>query len=333
MPIESPKPSNCPMSKPVSAGLSLTGKNYTPPEPEFTGIRVIEDYPIAELIERIDWTPFFITWELAGKFPQILEDEKVGMAASQLYEDAQAMLKRFIDEKLLTARAVYGFWHANSSNNDDIELYEDQSRDNSIATLHHLRQQTDKVNGQPNFSLADYVAPTDSGVDDYIGGFVVSTGFGLDTLVAEFENNNDDYNSILAKALADRLAEAFAETLHLQVRKQYWGYAADEKLDNQQLIKESYRGIRPAPGYPACPDHTEKETLFKLLSVQQNIGVELTESYAMTPAASVSGFYFSHPDARYFAVGKIGPDQLQSLAQRKGISTQEMERWLRPNLN
>lgn len=328
-----PKAEQLPYEQACERRFKFDWKNYTPPEPEFTGIRVIEDYPIAELIERIDWTPFFITWELAGKFPQILEDEKVGMAASQLYEDAQAMLKRFIDEKLLTARAVYGFWHANSSNNDDIELYEDQSRDNSIATLHHLRQQTDKVNGQPNFSLADYVAPTDSGVDDYIGGFVVSTGFGLDTLVAEFENNNDDYNSILAKALADRLAEAFAETLHLQVRKQYWGYAADEKLDNQQLIKESYRGIRPAPGYPACPDHTEKETLFKLLSVQQNIGVELTESYAMTPAASVSGFYFSHPDARYFAVGKIGPDQLQSLAQRKGISTQEMERWLRPNLN
>lgn len=327
-----PKTKQLPYEQACERKFKFDWSNYSPPAPEFTGVRVIEDYPLTELIETIDWTPFFITWELAGKFPQILEDKKIGPAATQLYEDAQTMLKRFIDEKLLTAKAVYGFWPANSCRNDDIELYENQSKSTAIASLHHLRQQTDKVNGQANFSLADYIAPVDSGVEDYIGGFVVSTGFGLDALVAKFEDANDDYNSILAKALADRLAESFAEQLHLKVRKQDWGYAADENLDNQQLIKESYRGIRPAPGYPACPDHTEKETLFKLLSAQQNIGVELTEHYAMTPAASVSGFYYSHPDARYFAVGKIGQDQLKSLAQRKGFTIDAMERWLRPNL-
>lgn len=307
--------------------------NYSPPKPEFTGIRVIEDYPIEGLLDTIDWTPFFITWELAGKFPKIFKDEKVGTAARELYQDARAMLRRIIGEKLLTAKAVYGFWPANSSGTDDINLFDNDTRDSNIATLHHLRQQTDKVNGQANFSLSDFIAPRDSGCEDYVGGFVVSTGFGIDQLVTEFQRDHDDYNSILVKALADRLAESFAEVLHLKVRKEYWGYARDENLDNQQLIKESYRGVRPAPGYPACPDHTEKRTLFNLLSVQHNIGVDLTEHYAMIPAASVSGFYYSHPDARYFAVGKIGRDQLESLAERKGLPIEEMERWLRPNLD
>ena len=292
----------------------------------------MRDYPLEELIEMIDWTPFFITWELAGKFPNILEDEKVGAAASQLYEDAQAMLKRIVAEGWLSARAVVGFWPAARTAADDITVYADEEHSEPLATLHHLRQQTDKPNGQPNLSLADYIAPLESGVTDYVGGFVVTTGIGLEKKVAEFEANHDDYNSILLKALADRLAEAFAEHLHLRVRTELWGYAGTESLSNEDLIRERYTGIRPAPGYPACPDHTEKRSLFDLLQAESSTGVELTEHYAMTPAAAVSGFYYSHPESRYFAVGKIGRDQLESLAQRKGVSVDEMERWLRPNL-
>ncbi len=305
---------------------------HQPPCPRFTGLKVLDDYPLQELIERIDWTPFFITWELAGKFPAILEDEKVGEAATQLYRDARAMLAQIVDERWLTARAVFGFWPAAQVDGDDIAVFQDAGRQQRIATLHHLRQQTAKGNGSANYSLADFVAPLETGLEDYIGGFVVTTGIGIDEKIAEFEAAHDDYNSILLKALADRLAEAFAEQLHLKVRTEYWGYAESEQLSHEELIRERYLGIRPAPGYPACPDHSEKASLFELLQAEQHIGVELTEHFAMTPAASVSGFYYSHPQSSYFAVGKIGRDQIESLAARKGVDVTEVERWMRPNL-
>jgi 5-methyltetrahydrofolate--homocysteine methyltransferase len=301
--------------------------------PTFTGVRCLDDYPLETLVENIDWTPFFITWELAGKFPAILEDEVVGETASQLFADAQAMLERIIEEKWLTAKAAFGFWPASRVGSDDIAVFADDSRTERLATLHHLRQQTAMVNGKPNLCLADYVAPEGAGVQDYVGGFVVTTGIGLEKKVAEFEASHDDYNSILLKALADRLAEAFAEHLHLRVRREFWGYAEQEALSNEELIREKYRGIRPAPGYPACPDHTEKETLFRLLDAPYHTGVELTEHFAMTPTASVSGFYFSHPEARYFAVGQIARDQVEDLARRKAVAVEEVERWLRPNLD
>ncbi|MDJ0879362.1 MAG: methionine synthase [Halieaceae bacterium] len=307
--------------------------SYQPPTPAFTGVRALDDYPIEALVDTIDWTPFFITWELHGKFPAILEDEVVGETASQLFADAQAMLKRIIDEKWLTARAAFGFWPASKVGSDDIAVYADASRSERLATLHHLRQQTAMVNGKPNLCLADYVAPENSGIDDFVGGFVVTTGIGLDEKIAEFDAQHDDYNSILLKALADRLAEAFAEHLHLRVRREFWGYAEQEALSNEELIREKYRGIRPAPGYPACPDHTEKETLFSLLDAPHHTGVELTEHFAMTPTASVSGFYFSHPEARYFAVGQIARDQVEDLAERKSVPVEDIERWLRPNLD
>jgi 5-methyltetrahydrofolate--homocysteine methyltransferase len=306
---------------------------YQPPRPTFIGTRVFDNFPLAELVETIDWTPFFITWELAGKFPAILEDEVVGAQARELFQDAQVMLKRIVDEKLLTAKAVVGFWPASRSGTDDITVYADESRSEPIATLHHLRQQTEKPDGKRNVSLADYVAPAGSGVADYIGGFCVTTGHGVEELAAEFLAQHDDYNSILLKSLADRLAESFAEYLHRMVRTELWGYAPDEALSVSELIQEHYRGIRPAPGYPACPDHTEKATLFRLLDATKACDVTLSESYAMSPPSSVSGFYFSHPESRYFAVGKIGRDQIESLAGRKGETVAEIERWLRPNLS
>ncbi len=315
----------------VARAFQPDWSDYRPPKPLFTGVRQLENYSLRDLVDYIDWTPFFITWELAGKFPAILEDEVVGEAASQLFDDAQAMLKKIIEENWLQANAVLGFWPAARVNSEDVELYSDD-RSETLATLHHLRQQTEKANGSANFSLSDFVAPTDSGVEDYVGGFVVTTGIGLEEKVAEFEAEHDDYSSILLKALADRLAEAFAEHLHLRVRREFWAYAASESLSNEELIKERYRGIRPAPGYPACPDHTEKRTLFDLLQAEQNTGVELTEHFAMTPAASVSGFYYSHPEASYFAIGKIDRDQVESLARRKNVAVEDMERWLRPNL-
>jgi 5-methyltetrahydrofolate--homocysteine methyltransferase len=294
---------------------------------------VFDNFPLAELVDTIDWTPFFITWELSGKFPGILEDDVVGVQARELYRDAQVMLKRIVDEKLLTAKAVVGFWPAARSGNDDIAVYADESRSEAIATLHHLRQQTEKPDGKYNACLADYVSPAGSGVADYIGGFCVTTGHGVEELAAEFLAQHDDYNSILLKSLADRLAESFAEYLHRMVRREFWGYAADEALSVNDLIQEKYRGIRPAPGYPACPDHTEKATLFRLLDATNACDVTLSESFAMTPPSSVSGFYFSHPESRYFAVGKIGRDQIESLAERKGETVAEIERWLRPNLS
>jgi 5-methyltetrahydrofolate--homocysteine methyltransferase len=292
---------------------------------------VLDDYPLEKLIDIIDWTPFFISWDLAGKYPDILSDEKVGEAARSLFADAQAMLKHIVANKLIKARAVFGFWPAARNGGDDIELYDNEQRDHAIATLHHLRQQIEKPNGKPNQSLADFIAPKASGVADYVGAFVVTAGIGAEELSQHYLAKNDDYSSIMVKALADRLAEAFAEHLHLRVRREFWQYAPDENLDNVALIKEKYRGIRPAPGYPACPDHTEKATLFKLLHAEQ-IGVELTEHFAMTPAASVSGFYYSHPQSNYFAVGKIQRDQVESIAARKGFSVSTMERWLSPVL-
>lgn len=297
------------------------------PAPAFTGTKVFEDYPLAELVPYIDWTPFFHTWELRGSYPKIFNDKLVGDEAKKLFDDAQTLLKRIIDEKLLTAKGVIGFWPANTVGDDIILDVEGQE-----VTIHTLRQQAEKVAGEPYYALSDFVAPKESGVADYFGGFAVTTGIGCDELVAEFEANYDDYNSIMAKALADRLAEAFAERMHELVRKDYWGYAKDEQLSNEALIKEEYAGIRPAPGYPACPEHTEKGTLFELLDAENKIGLRLTESYAMYPTAAVSGFYFAHPQSRYFGLGKITKDQIEEYALRKDMPIEEVERWLSPNL-
>jgi 5-methyltetrahydrofolate--homocysteine methyltransferase len=317
----------------IDHGLKLDWQGYTPTRPSFTGTRVLEDFPLDALLDVIDWTPFFITWELAGKYPAILEDKVVGAQATELYRDARAMLQRIVDEKLLTASATLGFWPAARVAADDIAVYGDESRSKVIATLHYLRQQTEKPNGKPNLSLADFVAPVDSGVEDYIGGFCVTTGHGVAELAAKFEADHDDYNSIMLKALADRLAEAFAEHLHRLVRTELWGYAGDEQLSNEELIRERYSGIRPAPGYPACPDHTEKGILFDLLDAPNTCGVTLSDNYAMSPASAVSGFYFAHPESQYFAVGKVSRDQIESLAARKGQAPAIVERWLRPNLD
>ena len=314
----------------IAARPKLDWKNYLPPAPQFTGTRQLDSYPLSELIDTIDWTPFFITWDLHGKFPAILDDDVVGEQARELFNDAQTMLNMIVTEHWLDARAVIGFWPATCINNDDIRVFDEAG--NALADLHHMRQQMQKRPGEHNFSLADFIAP-ESGPSDYIGGFCVTTGHGVDERVKAFEAAHDDYNAIMLKSLADRLAEAFAEHLHRRVRTEFWGYAPDEALDNDALIKERYRGIRPAPGYPACPDHTEKDTLFSLLSAEQACGVSLTESMAMYPTASVSGWYFSHPDAKYFSVGKIGEDQVASLAQRKRMSIETLSRWLAPNLD
>ncbi|WP_316840581.1 methionine synthase [Pedobacter gandavensis] len=297
------------------------------PAPAFTGTKVFEDYPLEDLVPYIDWTPFFHTWELRGSYPKIFNDKTVGDEAKKLFDDAQALLKRIVEEKLLTAKGVIGFWPANTVGDDIILDVEGKE-----VTIHTLRQQAEKVAGEPYYALSDFVAPKESGVADYFGGFAVTTGIGCDELVAEFEANYDDYNSIMAKALADRLAEAFAERMHELVRKDYWGYAKDEKLSNEDLIKEEYAGIRPAPGYPACPEHSEKGTLFELLDAENRIGLRLTESYAMYPTAAVSGFYFAHPQSRYFGLGKITKDQVEEYASRKNMPLEEVERWLSPNL-
>ena len=299
----------------------------TPPP---LGTQRFEDYPLTDLVPYIDWSPFFLAWELSGRYPQIFEDAGVGGAARALFNDAQALLTRIVAEKLLTAKGVVGFYLANSAG-DDLEVYTDESRQNVRAVLHTLRQQGEKREGQPNLALADYVAPKTSGVGDYLGAFAVAI-HGADALAGAFEREHDDYNAILVKALADRLAEAFAERLHERVRREYWGYAADEHLSRDDLIRERYRGIRPAPGYPAQPDHTEKPALFALLDAEKAANITLTESYAMRPAAAVSGLYFAHPEARYFAVGKIQRDQVENYAARKGMRVAEVERWLGPNL-
>jgi 5-methyltetrahydrofolate--homocysteine methyltransferase len=306
--------------------LTLDWKGYPPPKPSFLGTRVLEDYPVAELIDYIDWSPFFSTWELTGKFPAILDDDKFGEAARSLFDDAQAMLRKIVDETWFKAAGIVGFWPANSSG-DDIEVQSDEPQ-----VLHTLRQQLARREGRANVALADFIAPKESGKQDYIGAFVVTAGIGEDVIADRFKHANDDYSSIMVKALADRLAEAFAERLHQRVRKEFWGYASDETFATRQLVEEKYRGIRPAPGYPAQPDHTEKATLFKLIDGAR-IGVSLTESFAMWPGASVSGLYFSHPEAHYFGIGKIERDQVEDYAARKGWSVQEAERWLAPVLN
>ena len=306
--------------------------NYLPAKPSFLGIRVFDDYPLAELVSLIDWSPFFKAWELTGKFPAILEDEIVGTEARQLFDDAQAMLERIVNEHWLQARAVIGFFPANTIKDDDIELYSDESRTTTQTVFHFLRQQMNRRNQAPNHCLADFIAPKDSGTGDYLGAFAVTAGIGIEARVAAFEAEHDDYNSILLKALADRLAEAFAERMHERVRKEFWGYAQAENLSSEELVKEEYRGIRPAPGYPACPDHTEKDLLWELIDPTTNAGMTLTESYAMLPTASVSGLYFSHPEARYFGVGKLARDQINDYANRKGMAVEEVERWLAPVL-
>lgn len=306
--------------------------DYEPVKPTFLGTKVIDRFPLDTLVWYIDWTPFFHTWELAGKYPDIFEDRVIGEEARKLFDDAQVMLKKIINEEWLQARAVIGFYPANSDG-DDIILYQDDSRLEKREVLHHLRQQSVKAPGRPNYCLSDFIAPIDSGKTDYLGGFAVTTGIGIEAKLEEFEKDHDDYSSIMLKALADRLAEAFAEYMHEAVRKDFWGYAKDEQYRNEELIAESYQGIRPAPGYPACPDHTEKSKLFELLNVTATTGIELTESYAMYPASAVSGWYFSHPEAQYFNVGKIDHDQLEDYARRKGIAKEVAERWLSAHLH
>jgi len=306
--------------------------NAKPVKPSFLGIKVIEDVPLETLVWYIDWTPFFQTWEMAGSYPKIMDDPIIGTEARKLFEDAQAMLKKIISEQWLTARAVIGFFPANSEG-DDVVVYLDDTRQQKREILHHLRQQNMKAPGRPNYCLSDFIAPVDSGLADYIGAFAVTTGIGIEEKLREFEQDHDDYSGIMLKALADRLAEAFAEYMHEAVRKDYWGYAEDESHDAEQLINEAYKGIRPAPGYPACPDHTEKGKLFELLNVTENTSIELTESYAMYPASAVSGWYFSHPESQYFNVGKIDKDQLQDYARRKGIAEEIAERWLSAHLH
>jgi 5-methyltetrahydrofolate--homocysteine methyltransferase len=298
-------------------------------KPKKIGITKIEDLDLALLVPYIDWTPFFQAWELHGKFPAILSDDVVGNESSKLFEDAQNMLSKIIDEQWLKAKAVVGLFPANSVA-DDIEIYSDETRSQLIHKQFTLRQQTKKAEGQPNIALSDFIAPKSSHLNDYIGAFVVTTGGGLDEKVSEFEKDHDDYNAILLKALADRFAEAFAEFLHEFTRKELWGYASDELLSNEDLIKESYRGIRPAPGYPACPDHSEKIGLFEILNATEITGVSLTESLAMFPVSSVSGWYFGHPEAKYFGLGKITEEQVHDLANRKKQSFEECEKWLRP---
>jgi 5-methyltetrahydrofolate--homocysteine methyltransferase len=305
---------------------------YTPPAPQFHGNRVFENIDLALLRDFIDWMPFFNAWEFHGKYPQVLSDKTVGEAATSLFNDATAMLDRIIEEEWLQARAVIGFYPANATDHDDVLVYADEHRNEVAHKLVHLRQQRSKAEGHAQSCLADFVAPVERGLSDYIGGFAVTAGIGIDEHVERFEKAHDDYSSIILKALADRLAEALAEYMHQRTRREFWGYANNESLTNEDLIAEKYRGIRPAPGYPACPDHTEKGKLWKLLDVEANIGLRLTESYAMYPTAAVSGFYFAHPDSRYFAVGKIGRDQVESYAQRQGISVSEAEKWLAPNL-
>lgn len=309
--------------------LNLDWESFQGTEPQFTGTKVFNDFPLEELRKYIDWTPFFITWSLAGKYPAILQDEKVGEAARDLFKDAQQMLDEIIENKLLKAKAVIGFWQANRDGNNDVSLVDTSSKQ-EIAKIHFLRQQMPKDAELANLSLADFIAP--KGIKDHIGGFAVTAGIGAEALSAKYESENNDYASLMVKALADRLAEAFAEAMHLLVRKEYWGYASNEELANEELIKEKYQGIRPAPGYPACPDHSEKETLFRLLNATEEIDISLTESFAMTPAASVSGYYFSHPEVKYFPVGKITEDQVADLAQRKNTSLAELSKLLGPNL-
>jgi 5-methyltetrahydrofolate--homocysteine methyltransferase len=324
-------PELIPLEKARANAFKTDWTEYVPPRPEQLGVKVLKNYDLAEIAQYIDWGPFFQTWELSGPYPAILEDAVVGEAARNVLAEGKAMLKRIIDGRWLTASAVFGLFPALAVNDDDIEIYADEARSRTLMTWHNLRQQNVKPTGRPNFSLADFVAPRGAGVKDYIGAFAVTAGIGIETRLDAFEKKHDDYSSIMLKALADRLAEAFTELLHKRVRREFWGYGRDENLDNESLIKEQYRGIRPAPGYPACPDHTEKGTLFDMLQCER-VGIRLTENYAMHPASSVSGFYFSHPQSQYFAVGKIGRDQVADYTRRKGLPLEETERWLAPYL-
>lgn len=321
-----------PLERARANAHKLDWETYTPPKPSFLGTKVFDDYDLTEISRFIDWTPFFQTWELKGRYPALLEDEKQGEAARALWADAQAMLQKILDEKWFAPKAVIGFWPANTVG-DDIRLFTDESREQELATFFTLRQQLSKREGRPNVALSDFVAPLDSGKVDYVGGFVVTAGIEEVAIAERFERANDDYSSILVKALADRFAEAFAELMHQRVRKEFWGYAPDEDLTNDDLIHEKYAGIRPAPGYPAQPDHTEKSTLFNLLDATAQAGVELTESYSMWPGSSVSGLYIGHPESYYFGVAKVERDQVEDYARRKGMEIQEVERWLGPILN
>nr|WP_286756835.1 methionine synthase [Roseivirga sp. UBA838] len=309
--------------------IDWTAKKFV--QPKFIGNKTFNDYSLEEIAQYIDWTPFFSTWMLKGKFPRILEDKVVGKEARKLYDDAQEMIRKVIANNLLFANAVVGLYPANSVG-DDIEVYTNDSRSEVLKTFHMLRQQGKKGSGLPNLSLADFVAPKGQG-SDYMGAFAVTAGIGIEPLIEQYEKDHDDYNSIMIKAVADRLAEAFAELMHAKIRKELWGYAPQEALNNEELIRESYQGIRPAPGYPACPEHTEKGILFDLLEVEKNTGISLTESFAMYPAASVSGFYFMHEEAKYFGLGKIEKDQVESYASRKGWTIEQAEKWLAPNLS
>jgi 5-methyltetrahydrofolate--homocysteine methyltransferase len=299
-------------------------------KPSFLGTRVVDAVPLEEIVGLIDWSPFFHAWEMKGTYPRIFENPSWGARAKELWDEAQVHLRRIVEQKELTARAVRAFFPANSVG-DDIEVYADDSRSRLLGTFHTLRQQSDKGAAEPNLALADFIAPRESGLVDYLGLFAVTTGLGMEALVADFERVHDDYGAIMAKALADRLAEALAELMHQRAR-QDWGYGGDEQLTIEELIRERYRGIRPAPGYPACPDHTEKRLLFELLGGESAVAIQLTESFAMSPAASISGFYFAHPQARYFAVGKIGQDQVLDYHRRKGMDLRTLERWLAPSL-
>ena len=310
---------------------TLDWRSYQPPTPCMLDTEVFEDYPLAELVDYIDWSPFFTTWGLRGKYPKILENPEVGEEARKLLKDAETLLRVIVEEKRFQARAVVGLFPANGVG-EDTAIYADDARAEVIATLHHLRQQTEQPFTRPNLSLGDFIAPKATEVPDYIGAFAVTTGIGVSEFCAEFEQKQDDYSSIMAKALADRLAEAFAERMHQHVRTTLWGYAVDETLDNEALIAEKYRGIRPAPGYPACPDHNQKRVLFELLSVTENTGISLTESLAMAPAASVSGWYYSHPEARYFSISRIGEDQVSDYDERTGMDIETAKRWLKPLL-
>jgi 5-methyltetrahydrofolate--homocysteine methyltransferase len=308
-------------------GFAIDWNGYAPPRPTFIGTQAFGDYPLAELVDRIDWTPFFRSWELAGNYPKILDDPVVGESARQLHADARRMLERIISEKWLVAKGVIGFWPCRREG-DDVILYEDEQRSRELSRLFFLRQQVEKREGRANMCLADFISPD----RDYIGAFAVTSGHGIDARLERFKAEHDDYSGILLKALADRLAEAFAERLHERVRKEFWGYAPDEDLGNEELIREKYRGIRPAPGYPACPDHSQKPELFRLLNAGQNASMSLTDSFAMLPTAAVSGYYFAHPDAAYFGVARIGRDQVEDFAARRGVPVAQAEKWLRPNL-
>ena len=321
-----------PLSRARANAVKIDWAGYQPTRPTFLGTRVFGTYDVADLAPYIDWTPFFQTWELKGRFPAILEDETYGESARQLYEDAQAMLRRIIDERWFQPKAVIGFWPANAVG-DDIALFTGDSRTQTRATLHTLRQQLQRRDGKPNVALSDFIAPASSGVTDYVGGFVVTAGVEEERIAERFARANDDYQSIMVKALADRIAEAFAEQMHERVRREFWAYAPDEQLTNEQRINEAYPGIHPAPGYPAQPDHTEKKTLFELLDAERRIGVRLTESFAMWPGSSVSGLYIAQPESYYFGVAKVERDQVEDYAARKGMEVSEVERWLSPILN